>query len=119
MMCKQQGGNLQALPLPGKAIPVLSEKKGYIQDFNTELVGVAGITLGAGRKLMSDRLDPICGIQVHKKIGEEVQKGETLFTIYPAKEERGVDEARAQLQQSITIDDSKVAPKSLILAEIS
>lgn len=119
MMCRQQGGNLNTLPLPGKALPVQAEASGYIQSFHTEKIGVAGIALGAGRKLMSDKLDPICGIQVHKKTGEKVETGDTLFTIYPAKEERGVEEARHLLKQSVIIDDNKVAPKSLILAEIS
>ena len=119
MMCRQQGGNLQKLPLPKKAIPVVSNSDGFVQSFNTETVGVAGIALGAGRKQISDILDPLCGIQIHKKMGEAVKSGETLFTIYPGEQERGVEDAKKLLQASINIADSPVQTESLIHEEIS
>jgi thymidine phosphorylase len=40
------------------------------------------MNLGAGRKKLSDIIDPSVGIRVHIKTGDIVKSGQTLFTVY-------------------------------------
>ena len=79
-ICRLQGGDLNKLPLPNKVTHVTTQEKGYIADINSELIGLAGIELKAGRRLVSDKIDPVTGIEVHKKIGQLVEAN--TFIIY-------------------------------------
>jgi pyrimidine-nucleoside phosphorylase len=49
---------------------------------NAELIGTAAIHIGAGRFKKDDVIDPSTGITVHKKIGDIVEKGETIATLH-------------------------------------
>lgn len=82
----EQGGDVSFIENPEKypksdvEFTVSSEKDGYISSINTYNIGIAALELGAGRKRKEDSIDPMAGIIVHKKVGERVYKGETIFT---------------------------------------
>jgi pyrimidine-nucleoside phosphorylase len=61
---------------------VLSPKKGFINSMNTEKIGLSALSLGAGRRRVDDQVDLAAGIRLHKKIGDPVEKGESLATLY-------------------------------------
>ena len=81
-VCEAQGGDLSLLPLAKSRHDVLAQADGFVAAFNAEMIGIAGLTLGAGRKNASEAVDPSAGIEVHKKIGDPIRKGEPLFTLY-------------------------------------
>lgn len=81
-LCKIQGGDLEHLPMPKKTVPVRAEKEGFVQSFNAESVGIAGILIKAGRAQVADVICPTSGIEFHVKIGDAVKKGDTLFTVH-------------------------------------
>jgi len=82
----EQGGDVSFIDNPStypKAafeFGVEAEKDGYISSMDTYLCGIAALELGAGRKKKEDTIDPIAGIIVHKKVGDRVYKGETIYT---------------------------------------
>ena len=49
---------------------------------NALALGVAAMRLGAGRALKEDQIDPSVGIVLHKKVGDHVEKGDSLATIH-------------------------------------
>ena len=108
-----QGGDLSRLPTPSVRETVAAEQDGYLSTFDTEKVGLAGIALGAGRMKVTDTIDPIAGIEVHKRIGDQVKKGETLFTLLGASK-RGFSEASAMLSLATTISLQKPEVPRLI-----
>jgi pyrimidine-nucleoside phosphorylase len=55
---------------------------GYLSKINAETIGKASCTLGAGREKKEDNIDVSVGIVVHKRIGDKVSKGDTLFSIH-------------------------------------
>lgn len=63
-----------------------SPKKGYIKTINARQVGEASVELGAGRAKKSDPIDHAVGFVFHHKVGDLVQAGEALFTIYAGNE---------------------------------
>ena len=82
----EQGGDVSYIDNPDKypkaevEFGVEAEKDGYISSMDTYVFGIAALELGAGRKKKDDTIDPIAGIIVHKKVGDRVHKGETIYT---------------------------------------
>lgn len=107
-----QGGKteyISDLKLRGTA-NVLHEMKshhsGYFSKIDSREVGMIGILLGAGRMRKEDKISPLTGITIHKKLGDKVEIGEPLFTIH-ADHESVVTEAEKRLHQTIEISAQK------------
>lgn len=81
-MCAEQSGNLAGLQLAQRKTEVYAEKDGFISEFNVEKIGISTLLLKAGRTKVDDVLDLSSGIEFHKKIGDFIEKGAPLFTIY-------------------------------------
>lgn len=84
-------------------IPVVAEKDGIVRSLKAEEVGKISVNLGAGRIRKEDRIDNSVGIILEKKIGDKVQKGETLAYIHANEEEKG-REASKKLKEIYIIN---------------
>lgn len=114
-LVEQQGGTYNITkPIYDKDI--LAEQDGYLSNFNTEAIGIAGIQLGAGRKVVSDKIDPLAGIYVHKSIGDKVSKGEVIFSIY-AQNKDTYASAEELLRSSFSLANEAV-PRSELVKKI-
>jgi pyrimidine-nucleoside phosphorylase len=90
-LVQAQGGNTQFIQNPQtyprarhrKALTVASG--GYLAGFDTHAIGLISVALGAGRLKANDPVDPQAGIILHKKIGDRVEKGDTLLEIHTNK----------------------------------
>jgi pyrimidine-nucleoside phosphorylase len=61
---------------------------GFISCVQCEQAGLASLMLGGGRNKKDDLIDPLVGLELHKKVGDAVAAGESIATIYyndPAK----------------------------------
>lgn len=87
-MVEAQGGVLEAidnpslLPAASVTAPVLGPSSGYLSKVDAEAIGRACVTLGAGRKKVGDSIDSAVGISSIRKMGEEIQQGETLAILH-------------------------------------
>jgi len=72
---------------------VESPRNGYLAQVQARSVGEAAVALGAGRARKSDPVDHAVGFLIHHKVGDQVEKGEPLFTIH-ANDEEKLAEAR-------------------------
>jgi len=98
---------------------ILSVSSGYIESLNAYSVGMAGVYLGAGRSKTTDPVEPHVGIQVHKKVGDSIQKGEALYTFW-ATSQQTLELAQKQLEQSFSLSKvRKSLSTSMILEEIT
>lgn len=85
---KAQGGDISFVDDPNKfpiaryKIPVVSLKSGYIKSINTMELGLTSMRLGAGRETAEDVIDQAAGIILNKKLGDKVNKGDLLLTMY-------------------------------------
>jgi pyrimidine-nucleoside phosphorylase len=100
-------------PKAAEEIPVLSEKEGYVKDIKALKIGSAAMILGAGRAAMDDTIDPAVGIKVLKKVGDRVEKGETIAILYTNG--KNTEEARQEVLQSYEIITEKTEKKNIIL----
>lgn len=85
---KAQGGDISYLedlskfPTALYTTPVRSLKSGYVKSINTMEIGLTSMRLGAGRETTEDVIDFASGIILNKKIGDYVNKGDLLLTMY-------------------------------------
>lgn len=112
-MCLAQGGNLATLKLPEKKLVVAAQSSGFLERFNVEKIGLAGIVLKAGRLKAEDKIAPASGIEFHFKIGDAVNAGDAIYTIHGDEPEL-FDKARELLVSSYQISLQKPPPHALI-----
>ena len=92
-----QGGDLSApLPIGAHSERVLAPTGGVMGDIDAMAVAMAAWRLGAGRAGPGDPVQPGAGVQIHRRPGEPVAAGDTLFTLYTDTPER-LTPARAEL----------------------
>jgi pyrimidine-nucleoside phosphorylase len=72
------------------------------------MIGEAAVALGAGRARKGDPVDHAVGLIIHRKVGERVEKGEPLFTIY-ANDASKLTQVREGLQAAFEWSDTPVA----------
>jgi pyrimidine-nucleoside phosphorylase len=85
---------------------------------NTEQCGIASVVLGAGRATKEDSIDYSAGILLHAKLGDYVQKGDTLATLYTNDEKR-LHEAENMLLEALQIAPEKPEVAPLVHARVS
>src|SRR6202035_4704635 len=103
-----QGGDARVIDEPHRLlsarshVDVDSPASGYISGTNCERFGIALAILGGGREKKEDSIDHAVGLQFHKRIGDRVEKGESLATIGYYACTR-LDEAKALLDDNFFI----------------
>ncbi len=115
-LCEAQGGSLTGLPLPATRFDVLSPSDGFVGSIDTEQIGYASLALGAGRIKSTDELDLTAGIEIHKKLGEPVKKGEPLYTLFVqnSSSEYKFDAAQIRVLSATTISLQKPEVAALV-----
>lgn len=86
---------------------IISNQSGYIVSINALSVGKAAMLLGAGRLKKEDSVDHSVGVEVHKKVGQKVAKGDIVFTLY--HHQKGLEDAKHLLESSITVSDKSTS----------
>lgn len=109
------------LPLASDKTEVAAPKSGFIKMFQNEQIGLLLIELGGGRKSKTDVIDHGVGFTFHKKIGDKVKKGESIFTIHhhPHQKEIAKNIQQKFLKEVLTMSASKVRSPKLILEKLS
>lgn len=115
-----QGGNPvivdnpKLLPQAKYLIDLPAKQDGVVSHWVANKVGEAAMVLGAGRETKEDTIDPAVGLVLHKKVGDKVEVGESLLTIYSNRED--VEEVKQRLYDALTISDH--AGKEPLIYEI-
>ncbi len=112
-----QGGSLEGFEndsyLPPYKFEIYSSFNGYINKLNAEKVGIASLYLGAGRNSKEDIIDYKAGIILNKKVGDSVEKGELLCTLYSSNESL-FQKSKQEFLSAISISDSQPIKNLLI-----
>jgi pyrimidine-nucleoside phosphorylase len=65
-----------------------AKESGIITGIQARNIGMASQHVGAGREKKEDPIDPTAGILLHRKVGDQVVKGDLLAVIYGASAEK-------------------------------
>ena len=116
-----QGGNATAvydgalLPDAPVKLELPSPASGFVAHIEAEQVGLAAMRLGGGRVTKDSEIDLAVGLVLHKKVGEQVQQGESLATIHARSTEKA-REAAELLRACYRFSDSPVEKPAFIKA---
>jgi len=71
---------------------IIAQESGYIKSFINNEIGFMCTELGGGRKVITDTIDYGVGFYFHKKIGDKIEKGESIVTMYHRAEQQELAE---------------------------
>jgi pyrimidine-nucleoside phosphorylase len=87
-LVEAQGGDVEALddpcllPQPRRISFVPSPQGGFVRSIDSLAIAQVVKLLGGGRSVKGEALDLSVGVVLHKKVGDPVEKGETLAELY-------------------------------------
>lgn len=119
-MIEAQGGeprvcdDLSLLPTATKRVEAKALRSGTVASMRCDEIGMAALLLGAGRRKKEDSIDPAVGIWMRARIGDRVEKGDTL-AVFHVNDESGLEESMARFLAAVKVDDGAVTPPELIL----
>ena len=87
---------------------VYAEESGYVAEIDADAIGVAAMSLGAGRATKESEIDLAAGLMLHKKVGEKVAKGDLLVTLYA--NDKDFSEAESLVHQAYKFSSTAVEP---------
>lgn len=111
---ENQGGDgsvvddVSKLPQAQYTFEVKAKQSGYVSNIVADEIGVASMLLGAGRATKDDIIDLAVGLVLNKKVGDKVEEGESLVTIYANQED--VKDVEQKILNNIDISDEQVEP---------
>jgi pyrimidine-nucleoside phosphorylase len=109
--------NPELLPKASKQIDVPASKSGTVKTLIADDIGTAAMMLGAGRATKESEIDLSAGIMLHKKVGDQVEKGDILFTLHTNIDT--VDAVIELLEKSIIVTEEEVDVPALIYGSIT
>ncbi len=119
-----QGGNPAVVDDPA-VLPQAAEcelfsapRSGVVVRIDPREIGRGVIALGGGRTNADDVIDPTVGFVIGAKVGDWVDGGEPLATIF-ARDRAGVKEGRAVLRRAIVVGDEAPPPLPLITHRVT
>ncbi|AUO07153.1 thymidine phosphorylase [Paenibacillus jamilae] len=98
----------ERLPQAQYLIEVPAKQDGVVAEIVADEIGTAAMLLGAGRATKESEIDLAVGLMLNKKVGDAVQKGDSLVTIHANRED--VDQVIEKIYANIRIADHAEAP---------
>ena len=95
---------------------VISEKNGFIKSFDTTALGWAAVQMGCGRINKNDNLDNTAGIAFNAKVGDQVNKGDSIMQCFGSDENK-LDQAYSQLKETFQIAEEKVESQEMVFRD--
>lgn len=110
---KNQVYHPELLPKATMAQTCKALVSGYVADIKTEEIGMISLILGGGRETKESIIDLSVGLKLHKKIGDYVEEGEPLVTLY-ANDDKKLRTAMSRFRGVYTISGEKKEPPKLL-----
>ncbi|CAN5615986.1 thymidine phosphorylase [soil metagenome] len=119
-LVKIQHGNVDVIGDPsalhGKPVAMVkvpAKTSGFVSEIDAFKLGLAAVSLGAGRAKKDDSVDPKAGFILNKKPGESVEAGEPLVQVYASDPKRFDRDA---VLDAFTFSDTAPEAGSMLIA---
>lgn len=103
----------ERLPRAPLSATLAATRAGLIVRLDARRVARAALELGAGRERKEDQVDHGVGVLLAAKVGQRVERGQPLATLY-ARSEAALAQARALLEGAFQIAEAPVPLRPLI-----
>lgn len=116
---RAQGGDVRVFDNPSsfhkpRANRVLhAARSGYLSSMDCKQVGWAVQRLGAGRAKPGDPVSAHAGIESHAKLGQAVESGQPIFTLF-SEDEALLEEPYRMLEATVQIGDAAPETQPLV-----
>lgn len=104
--------NPEKLPQAKYKFELVAKEEGYVSEMVADQIGTAAMLLGAGRETKESIIDHAVGLVLRKKIGDGVQKGDSLVTIYSNHD--NLEAVKQRLYENIKVEKKKIPAPKLI-----
>ena len=111
MLTRQGAKSLELKKAKYYGVEVRSQKAGYLEKVDTRALGRFVMSLGGGRMAVDDKIDHTVGLKVLKRVGDKVEKGESVALLYCNKKPSFDDE----ILSAFTIGAKKAKKTKLIV----
>ena len=118
-MIEVQGGNpaaidsFELLPTASAEFVISSPRAGYVSRISADDIGQATMYLGAGRQNLKSEIDFAVGIVLEHKVGDRVEAGERLCSIY-YNDGTHLEEASQMVEDAFHISATQPETRPLI-----
>lgn len=117
-MIRAQGGDPDApLPTAPEIETVRAEADGHVEAIDAYAMGLAAWRLGAGRARKEDPVSAPAGVVLHKRPGDRVRAGETLYELRAEQADR-IPAAMAEAAGAMRISDTPPVGQPLVIERI-
>jgi pyrimidine-nucleoside phosphorylase len=106
----------EMLPQPNRISMLPSPTKGYVLDIDPMIISKVVKESGGGRVCKEDPINLGVGVLLHKKIGDPVEKGETVVELYA--DDDHYRDAMDMLQTAFTYSETPVTAMPKLIHEI-
>jgi pyrimidine-nucleoside phosphorylase len=116
-LIEAQGGDISYVDnkeklINAKIIPLISKESGFVHDINCLSIGKASLLLGAGRLTKEEPVDHFVGIEVLKKVGDRIEKGDIFAKLYV--HEKGILEATNLVYEAYHVSSKEVKTTTIL-----
>jgi thymidine phosphorylase len=115
-----QGGDVRVCDAPAKFLPLAKEsfkvespRSGFVTKVRTADIGHAIAAIGGGRVRIDDEIDPSVGFTADVKIGDRIDAGAAIGTVY-CRDEAKATEAVQAIQAAYEIGDTPAEELMLV-----
>lgn len=113
-MVAAQGGDLESPRPIAPATEIRVAQDGWVTGMNTRALSEAVISVGGGRRVMTDVIDPSVGLELLVRIGDRVEQGQGLARLFAHPGSQS-ESARSQIIEAIQIGVQKPDVPGLII----
>ena len=109
----------QVLPRAQKRIPVPAVETGTVRSLAARDIGMAALLLGAGRRRVSDGIDPSAGVALAAHMGERIERGQPVaFLLTSSASDDQIAAAHDLVSGAYRFGASISAPRSSLVLEV-
>lgn len=120
LLLEAQGADSRCIDFPEERLPLAPDRTvirskfgGKIASFETNEIGTALRHLGGGRQRKEDTIDHAVAIEIMVKIGDEINPGDPVFTVYHRRG-TGTEIALCLLEKAFTVSGEATAAPIVI-----
>jgi pyrimidine-nucleoside phosphorylase len=106
------------LPHAPVKVEVAAPRAAVVQGVDSRAIGLAVMELGGGRQKKGDPIDYSVGALVHAKVGDVVDAGMSLCTLYAASEE-SAQRVTESITRAYRLGDEAALPLPIVYARVT
>jgi thymidine phosphorylase len=97
---------------------VTADRDGYVGLLDAYRIGRGCVILGAGRATKEDSIDPACGVELVRKLGDRVSAGEPIMRVHYGSETRYI-QALDSFRMALEVTDEPPKVGDVIIEEMA